>query len=542
MKDYYQILGVEPSSSPEEIKVRYRFLALAFHPDRYTDPKLKTQAEEMMKDVNEAYSTLSDALKRSAYDRRHKQEPQASSSEPRDKQEDFGKAAFYYLEEIRVKWSPIIDTFPDDPDFNKSLSDFTDLISIVVYFRKPKVSEETWTQLQRAIVSRVFIAVAQNLYIGAEASQVGLRPSFKPEQLLLFSTMPFHFAMKDLLEKSVLDNFANKSIHDNTLERIRESIMGLCQKCQVYGGRYAASPTRPAQPTENPTKQRKRQSTQPRSYHTGDNGCMACGRNLPTRSVIFNQIIGVIYYWKRSTIEGRLCGYCIERYYWELSLKTIVFGWWGFVSFIFTPIFLILNTLIYWKSRDIRAGLPNLREASSLYRLPTIAVASILIILISPSIIKSAGYLVQLGIDTIVMNNPTPTIESRSAIPYKALKPTPVNTRPLTNKYPTRTPTRAIVRIPTRTQDPCYSWYQVTISDKGRFVCVKGIVTQAYPTQEGTYIIRFSSDEYSLRLYSANNLYYPSATSGKCVMAYGTVEVAGYVPFINITEKLLFCP
>jgi molecular chaperone DnaJ len=64
-RDYYQILGVERQASKEEIKGKYRKLALQFHPDRNKDPG----AEEKFKEISEAYAVLSDDQKRKTYDR-----------------------------------------------------------------------------------------------------------------------------------------------------------------------------------------------------------------------------------------------------------------------------------------------------------------------------------------------------------------------------------------------------------------------------------------------------------------------------------------
>ncbi|MEK7357966.1 MAG: DnaJ C-terminal domain-containing protein [Bdellovibrionota bacterium] len=64
-RDYYDILGVARTSSPDEMKKAFRKLALQYHPDKNPGDK---KAEERFKELNEAYETLSDPQKRQAYD------------------------------------------------------------------------------------------------------------------------------------------------------------------------------------------------------------------------------------------------------------------------------------------------------------------------------------------------------------------------------------------------------------------------------------------------------------------------------------------
>ena len=58
MTDPYKVLGISPSATDDQVKEAYRTLAKKYHPDQYADSPLKDLADEKMKEINEAYDTI----------------------------------------------------------------------------------------------------------------------------------------------------------------------------------------------------------------------------------------------------------------------------------------------------------------------------------------------------------------------------------------------------------------------------------------------------------------------------------------------------
>ena len=64
MKNYYDILDLDRTANPDRIKSSYRELVLKYHPDRNHTP----EAETRMREINDAYSILSNPVEKSKYD------------------------------------------------------------------------------------------------------------------------------------------------------------------------------------------------------------------------------------------------------------------------------------------------------------------------------------------------------------------------------------------------------------------------------------------------------------------------------------------
>ncbi len=59
LHNYYNLLGLSPGASSEELKTAHRDLAKVWHPDRFPhDPRLQEKAQEKLKEINRAYDRL----------------------------------------------------------------------------------------------------------------------------------------------------------------------------------------------------------------------------------------------------------------------------------------------------------------------------------------------------------------------------------------------------------------------------------------------------------------------------------------------------
>jgi len=80
--DHYGALDVAPDATRDEIRAAWRFLLVAFHPDRFRDPGQRRRAEEITKRANAAWQVLGDETRRRRYDRSARRAPGPATPPP----------------------------------------------------------------------------------------------------------------------------------------------------------------------------------------------------------------------------------------------------------------------------------------------------------------------------------------------------------------------------------------------------------------------------------------------------------------------------
>ncbi len=77
---HYEVLGVTPDASMDEIRASYLTLARSAHPDVQRDAAARERAEDTMRTINAAWAVLSDVDERSHYDRQRLREERPTST------------------------------------------------------------------------------------------------------------------------------------------------------------------------------------------------------------------------------------------------------------------------------------------------------------------------------------------------------------------------------------------------------------------------------------------------------------------------------
>jgi len=82
-------------------------------------------------------------------------------------------------------------------------------------------------------------------------------------------------------------------------------------------------------------------------------------RRSATKYVEFYQNIGALVIRFSKEVKGDLCKRCINKHFWSLTLTTLFLGWWGMISLIVTPFFLLNNIFRYLGALSLQPPTPG---------------------------------------------------------------------------------------------------------------------------------------------------------------------------------------
>lgn len=257
-------------------------------------------------------------------------------------------------------------------------------------------------------------------------------------------------------------------------------------------------------PSRSNNQKHNRSETASRyAKNTNENICELCGKIGQTKYINFYQNIGLLVARRQKQIKGNLCKNCIREIFWPFTIKTLLFGWWGVISFIVSPYFLVNNIIRYigtFAMKDTTGGKEHYQ-----YTKKGISYRKIILILIFV-------ILPLYKIFSFLNTNSTVTKTTEDNITY---------TRPTVTPEP--------VNQYSPTQPYCIRWDRVTDIDIDKKMCVFGIVIRNFSTDDYSQIIRFSNQADTFIL-QGRNYYYENISQSACIAAIGVLQKrsAGY--------------
>jgi hypothetical protein len=79
--------------------------------------------------------------------------------------------------------------------------------------------------------------------------------------------------------------------------------------------------------------------------------CQLCGSMRQTARVKFERNIGMLVLRQTRRLEAQMCKTCVDKQFWDFQAKNLLFGPWGVISLILTPIYLVANTVAYTSAK-----------------------------------------------------------------------------------------------------------------------------------------------------------------------------------------------
>lgn len=517
MRNYYQILGVLPSASVEEIKERYRFLVKAYHPDRFAAEKEKAQASKEMQLINEAYSVLSDSEKRAIYDRKigvtAHESSQSGQTDTAEKMDERLK----YIFSLMNKWDVFNTNLPNNSkrvqliqELRISLADLSQLLRKIYPNSAHTIAND---QISKSIA---FI-VAASIALGAEIGTNGLEKGFRQEDL------EANLAVAGLVNWfALIDKASDNLFIQNQARRTLEIVYVVIKTCMDDGYRWALEKKKNQKDTaENITSSRQ------------EGYCQFCFGYGRTVHVTFQKNIGMIFARSYQKIEGNFCGECVESHFWSFTMKTAIFGWWGVISMIVSPFIIILNIINYLIAIFSLGYEARLFPVKWGWKL--VASAFIFLLLWGFSSTNAAS-----------LSQTVPKATNVSILaPNPQATRTPYPTSALTSVRPTKTSEPFTVKVVTPTMpfslrntipSHCKRWSEITTALEGKTVCVYGDIYSVYWGEDGRFFIRFNPKDNNAFRFVVVYGYY-DVQVGECVYATGVVKKYGKMPYIQLGER-----
>ncbi len=166
---------------------------------------------------------------------------------------------------------------------------------------------------------------------------------------------------------------------------------------------------------------------------------------------------------QHRVVKGNLCKPCIDYYFWNLTGKTMLVGWWGITSFIITPFILLNNILRFIFTADLKKPHQQITPGPSPFWVFT-----------------TIGGVLLISFFFLSMSSSTSAQPAQSPSPTAAPIPTRVFTK---------------VKTPTVPASNCIQWSKVSTAMIGKEACVYGDVYKTRHVGESTFQILFSGNE-----------------------------------------------
>lgn len=301
-KDYYEILGVERNASLEEIKNRYKFLVYVFHPDRLQDSILKSNAENELKKINEAYAILSNQNRRKEYDNNLVQEEELKGEREGEKENTKRKktekanAILSYVSQIVRYWTDRWHQIPYDEELEKMRASISLHTNKIIFGTKSLWSPEAREQ-QEVVEKALMYTIVACLSLGIEKREKGLTTLFSEDEILTSIALIFTETLTPIAVLNVNRSFLEESEAMYHLDQVFKLILNVCLlSFYLLSGKVkildnSQKQTKPPLWTKEGVQKRPNVQTNPRNVEKG--GGSGCGIGIIL--ILFTIIMALIF-------------------------------------------------------------------------------------------------------------------------------------------------------------------------------------------------------------------------------------------------------